>query len=99
MQHENNACAARINNESDPIVGGLLQHNKAEVLRQLQEKTEQYKECEQVVVDHMAEKERQRLKEEQEIRERQAAVKVREKERESGTECSYTHRCRHGGEE
>lgn len=46
------------------------------MLRQLQEKTEQYKEWEQVVVDHMAEKERQRLKEEQEIRERQAAVKV-----------------------
>ena len=65
-------------NESDPIiVSHFLQHNKAEVLSQLQEKTEGYREWEKVVVEHMAEKERERLREEQEIREKQAAVKVR----------------------
>ena len=63
--------------ESDPIiVSHFLQHNKAEVLSQLQEKTEGYREWEKVVVEHMAEKERERLREEQEIREKQAAVKV-----------------------
>ena len=52
------------------------QHNKAEVLSKLQEMTEQYKEWEEVVVEYTAEKERQRLREELEIRQRHAAVKV-----------------------
>ena len=54
------------------------QHDKAEVLRKLQENTEQYQKCEKVVVEHQVEKEKQRLREEQEYRERCAAVKVRE---------------------
>ena len=66
-----------VDNESDPIiVSHFLQHNKAEVLSQLQEKTEVYRECETVVVEYMAEKERERMREQQEIREKQAAVKV-----------------------
>lgn len=53
-----------------------IQHNKAQVLSRLQEQTEQYQQWSDVVADHMAEKEKQRIREEEEHRQRIAAVKV-----------------------
>lgn len=53
-----------------------LQQNKASGLVRMDELTKQYKEYEEVVVEHRAMKERQRLKAEQEERERKAAIKV-----------------------
>ena len=45
----------------------------------------QYKECEEVVVEHRAMKERERLKAEQEERERKAVTKVLQGEGRSGS--------------
>ena len=53
-----------------------FQQNKASGLVKMDELTKQYKEYEEVVVEHRAMKERQRLKAEQEERERKAAIKV-----------------------
>lgn len=53
-----------------------IQHNRAQVLSTLQEQKEQYDQWNDVVVDHMAEKEKQRLREEEEHRQRVAAVTV-----------------------
>ena len=55
----------------------LSQQNKATGLVKMDELTKQYKEYEEVVIEHRAMKERQRLKAEQEERERKAAIRVR----------------------
>lgn len=45
-------------------------------MSRLQEQTEQYQQWSDVVADHMAEKEKQRIREEEEHRQRIAAIKV-----------------------
>ena len=54
----------------------FIQQNKAAVSERLEELATRYKEWETLVVEHRADKERQRMREEQERKENNAAVKV-----------------------